>query len=239
MRGTDELPNLILKNLENEGQNIRKAYTRRLPSNPNKDYYFIHRNTGITEPIIVEYGFLDSTKDDSSQLKNNWPNYAEAVVKSIAEYLNIPYSLKNNDNEYVVKSGDTLWSIAKLYNTSVNELKKANNLDTNMLRIGMILNLPINNNTYMVKKGDTLYSIAKKYNVNVNELEKLNNLSTTILKIGEILQIPINNDNEYVVKSGDTLWSIAKKYNRTVNEIKELNNITSDILSVGQIIKVN
>ena len=89
------MPNLILENIKEEGQNVRSAYTRRLPSNPSKDYYFMLRNTGSTNAQIVEYGFLDSTKDDVDQLKNNWKNYAEAVVKAIAEYLNIPYNSMN------------------------------------------------------------------------------------------------------------------------------------------------
>ena len=99
LRGTDELPNLILNNLKDEGQNIRRAYQRRLPSDPTKDYYYMLRNTGNTDAIIVEYGFLDSKLDDVKQLKNNWPDYAEAVVKSIAEYLNIPYT-KNNKYDF-------------------------------------------------------------------------------------------------------------------------------------------
>ena len=55
LRGTDELPNLILNNLKDEGQNIRRAYQRRLPSDPTKDYYYMLRNTGNTDAIIVEY----------------------------------------------------------------------------------------------------------------------------------------------------------------------------------------
>ena len=57
LRNNDTLSKLILQNLGEEGQLIRKAYQRRLPSDNTKDYYFIHRNTGLTEPIIVEYGF--------------------------------------------------------------------------------------------------------------------------------------------------------------------------------------
>ena len=52
LRGTDELPNLILNNLKDEGQNIRRAYQRRLPSDPTKDYYYMLRNTGNTESLI-------------------------------------------------------------------------------------------------------------------------------------------------------------------------------------------
>lgn len=189
LRGTDKLPNLILSNLQKEGQNIRKAYTRRLPSNPSKDYYFIHRNTGVTEPIIVEYGFLDSTKDDASQLKNNWQNYAEAVVKSIAEYLNVPYNVSSSDNVYIVKSGDTLWSIAKKYGISVNELKELNNLISDILKPGDVLKIKNSNNKYTVKSGDTLWNIAREFNTSVAELKRINNLVTDVLSIGQVLNI--------------------------------------------------
>ena len=74
-----------MSELEKEGQNSRKVFQRRLPSNNNKDYYFIHRDTGQTEPVIVEYGFLDSSKDDVYQLKNDYENYAEAVVRAVLQ----------------------------------------------------------------------------------------------------------------------------------------------------------
>ena len=85
LRNDNTLPNLILNEISKEGQNIRKAYQRKYPSNPNKDYYFMQRNTGITQPLTVEYGFLDSTKDDVQQLKNNYQKYAEAVVRAVLE----------------------------------------------------------------------------------------------------------------------------------------------------------
>lgn len=70
------------------------------------------RNTGNTDAIIVEYGFLDSKLDDVNQLKNNWQNYAEAVVKAVSEYLNIPYNTNtnpSNEGTYTVVSGDTFF----------------------------------------------------------------------------------------------------------------------------------
>ena len=72
LRNKDTLSNLILTELGNEGQNIRKAYQRRLPSDTSKDYYFMQRDTGDTESVTVEYGFLDSTGDDVNQLKNKF-----------------------------------------------------------------------------------------------------------------------------------------------------------------------
>ena len=145
LRNKNTLSNLILNELEKEGQNIRKAYQRRLPSNTAKDYYFMQRDTGNTEYITGEYVFLDSTGDDVNQLKNNWQNYAEAVVRAIIQYLNLSYIPVEDSNYYTVKSGDSLWSIAKKNNVSVSELKEANGLTGNYLSIGDVLKIPTKN----------------------------------------------------------------------------------------------
>ena len=233
------LPNLILNNLKDEGQNIRKAYVRRLPSDPSKDYYFMLRNTGNTDALIVEYGFLDSKLDDVNQLKNNYRNYAEAVVKAVTEYLNIPYNIDispSNEGIYSVVSGDTLWSIAKKFDTSVNEIKKLNNLSNNLLKVGTNLIVPnVNNDSnYIVVRGDTLYSIARKNNISVDKIRELNNLTSDVLRVGQVIKLKESNINNYIVKLGDTLYSIASKFNTTVDTIKRLNNLTSNLLSIGQ-----
>ena len=239
LRGTDVLPNLILNNLKDEGQNIRKAYVRRLPSDSSKDYYFMLRNTGNTDALIVEYGFLDSKLDDVNQLKNNYRNYAEAVVKAVTEYLNIPYNIDispSNEGIYSVVSGDTLWSIAKKFDTSVNEIKKLNNLSNNLLKVGTNLIVPnVNNDSnYIVVRGDTLYSIARKNNISVDKIRELNNLTSDVLRVGQVLKLKESVINKYIVKLGDTLYSIASKFNTTVDTIKRLNNLTSNLLSIGQ-----
>lgn len=235
LRNDAELSNLILSELEKEGQNGRKVFQRRLPSDNSKDYYFIHRNTGRLEPVIVEYGFLDSSKDDVSQLKNNYRNLSEAVVRAILEY--IGYNQNDNDGFYIVKKGDTLWSIAKKYGITVDELKSLNNLKNNLLSVGQVLNVSMDPNIgvsmYVVKSGDTLWSIAKKYGVSVDELKSSNNLTSNILSIGQILNIP-DVSNVYVVQRGDTLYSIAKRFNSTIDEIMKKNNLTSNLLSIGQ-----
>ena len=246
LRNKDTLSNLILKELGNEGQNIRKAYQRRLPSDTSKDYYFMQRNTGDTESVTVEYGFLDSTGDDVNQLKNNWQNYAEAVVRALIEYLNLTYIPVEGSSYYTVKSGDSLWSVAKKYNISVSDLKSANGITSSMLSIGDVLKIPNivkeepKQNVYVVKKGDSLYKIAQNYDTTVSEIMQLNNLTSTALSIGQVLEIPVKNvsSNTYTVKSGDSLYKIAHNYNTTVNELKSLNNLTSNLLSIGQVLKI-
>ena len=74
------------------GQKIRKSYQRTLPTDSTKDYYFIHRNTGVTEPLIIEYGFIDGTKKELDFLNNNYKELAEAVIQAILNYKGIPYT---------------------------------------------------------------------------------------------------------------------------------------------------
>ena len=227
---------------------MRKYYQRRLPSNTSKDYYFIHRDTGVTEPVIVEYGFIDDTAENVQYLQDNYKRLAEAVVRAVANYKGIPYTSPGGvqSSAYTVKAGDSLYSIALKYGISVDELKNANNLTSNIIMVGQVLRIPsavdeTEENIYVVKSGDSLYSIAKKYNTTVDNLKNLNNLTSNVLMIGQQLLVPTVNNNSsstYVVQNGDSLYKIAQKYNTTVNDIKSLNNLSSDALMIGQTLKI-
>ena len=123
----------------------------------------MQRNTGNTEAITVEYGFLDSKNDDVSQLKNNWEKYSEAVVQGVLNYIGYNDNIIDN-SVYIVKAGDTLYSIAKKYDTSVNDIKRLNNLNSDMLSIGQRIKIPMeknntssNDNYYIVQAGDTIF----------------------------------------------------------------------------------
>lgn len=247
LRNRDTLARRILENIGSTGQETRKYYQRRLPSDTSKDYYFIHRNTGNLEPLIVEYGFIDNTKDVEF-LKENYKELAEAVISAVANYIGVPYTPPEGitTNTYVVQKGDSLYSIANKLGTTVSELKKENNLTSNTLQIGEVLRIPTKEiyegeeNVYIVQKGDTLYSVAMANNTTVDELKKANNLTSNILSTGQLLKIPsaLLPESTYIVKKGDSLYSIANKYNTTIDELKRINNLTSNILSIGQVLKL-
>ena len=248
LRNKDTLAKKILDELEKQGQLVRKYYQRRLPSDYNKDYYYMLRNTPNTEALIVEYGFLDNASD-ANKLKNNYKKYAEAVVKAVTEYAGYKYVPLAGSDYYIVKKGDTLWSIAKAYGLPVEKLKSLNTLTSNNLTIGDSLivkdssgnndnsSSADNNKYYIVKKGDSLYSIAKSNNMTVDELKSLNNLTSNILSIGQRLIISSGSNvpnNVYVVRKGDTLWSIANNFNVSVNDLKSANNKSNNSLSIGE-----
>ncbi len=248
LRNTDTLAKKVLESIGAEGQTTRKYYQRRLPSDTSKDYYFIHRNTGKTEPIIVEYGFIDDSNANVEFLKENYQRLAEAVIRAVADYKGFNYIPPEGfvSNSYTVQKGDTLYGIANKLGTTVDELKKLNNLTSNNLSIGQILKIPEKyvqdgeKNIYVVKKGDSLYSIARENNTTVSELKTINKLTSDVLTIGQTLLLPSATviADTYTVQKGDTLYGIANKLGTTVSELKNTNNLTSDTLSIGQVLKI-
>ncbi|WP_404452389.1 N-acetylmuramoyl-L-alanine amidase [Virgibacillus necropolis] len=91
--GGEEMSERLAAELKTAGQNIRRIFTRTLPSNPNQDFYFMNRNTGNVKTAIIEYGFADSDRDDIRQLQSHWKNFAEAAVKGFCLYTGHNYFL--------------------------------------------------------------------------------------------------------------------------------------------------
>jgi peptidoglycan endopeptidase LytE len=102
---------------------------------------------------------------------------------------------------YTVKPGDTLWSIARAYNTTVDTIMALNNLTTDNLSLDQKLivagtapaanqasNVPPTTN-YTVKPGDTLWSIARAYNTTVDTIKTMNNLTTDNLSLEQKLLV--------------------------------------------------
>lgn len=126
---------MIASEVEKTGQNIRNVYTRR--NSLGNDYYFVIRETPNAETIIMEYGFADN-ESDQQRLLYNWAALAEAVVRGTANYLNVPYSSPRFIS-YTVRRGDSLYSIARNFNTTIDKIKRDNNLTSNTIYPGQQL----------------------------------------------------------------------------------------------------
>ena len=111
--------------------------------------------------ISNQFGVSVSDLLELNNLKNN--------VIQIGQVLRIPSNIGTNPSstfQYTVKKGDSLYSISKVYNTTVDEIVKLNNLKNNNLSIGQILRIPEDGSSvttlpsyvsYIVKKGDTIF----------------------------------------------------------------------------------
>ncbi|NLW02232.1 MAG: LysM peptidoglycan-binding domain-containing protein [Clostridiaceae bacterium] len=143
-----------------------------------------------------------------------------------------------NTGVYTVVAGDTLWSIAKRYNTTVDSLKELNNLTSDMIYPGQKLNL---HRTHMVKSGDSLWRLAQQYGISVDDIKKANNIKSDMILVGQTLiipgagaQVPAPSpgkpspvtswpDVTYIVQPGDTASSIAKKFGVSQQDIMRYN----------------
>lgn len=100
---------------------------------------------------------------------------------------------------YTVKAGDTLYAIARRYNTTVARIAQANNIkNINLIRVGQKLTIPGTTpapkpsptTTYTVKRGDTLYAISRKYNTTVARIAQANNIKNiSLIRVGQRLVI--------------------------------------------------
>lgn len=226
-------------------------------TNPDNMFMYTVKNGDTLYSIARVYGTsVDSIKKLNYLTSNNL--YVGQVLRIPENYIapenmNIP-----EFSNYTVKRGDTLYSIAKQFQTDVDTIMQDNALGFPILQVGQNLKIrktstgiieecfgeeytpPVGIMTkyynYTVKRGDNLYTIAKNNNTSVDEIKKINNLSNNNLSIGQILKIPSisGSSGTYTVQRGDTLYSISRKFNTTVDSIKKKNNLLSNSLSVGQ-----
>lgn len=229
--------------IKNNYEKIGEAIVKSIANYAGVSYYPVDDNYYVVQKGDSLWSISSKLGVSVSDIKKI--NNLSSNNLSIGQVLIIP-SKKSDDEEsnadenvYVVKKGDSLWLIANNYNTSVDEIKRLNNLSSNTLSIGQKLKIPnaitSNEITYTVKKGDSLWLIANRYDTTVNAIKDKNGLTSNNLSIGQILKIPsTTNYITYTVKKGDSLWLIAKNYNTSVNDIKKLNSLSSNNLSIGQ-----
>ena len=115
---------------------------------------------------------------------------------------------------YTVRSGDTLYQIARRWGIPVESLIAANNIGPPYpIFVGQQLSIPPGINLHRVKSGDTIYRISQQYGVPVSVIIETNQLqSPYVIQIGQMLIIPPG-VNYYIVQQGDTLYQIARRFN--------------------------
>ncbi|HOB42518.1 MAG: LysM peptidoglycan-binding domain-containing protein [Bacillota bacterium] len=157
---------------------------------------------------------------------------------------------------YIVRSGDTLYLIARRFGTTVEAIRRTNNLTTDIISVGQVLFLPgptgappIIGTDYVVQPGDTLFLIARRFGTTVQAIMSANNLTSTNIYVGQRLRIPggprtaaqmraQSGASEYVVQPGDTLHSISAAFGIPVEAIIAANTMISSDIYPGQLLRM-
>ena len=176
-------------------------------------------------------------------LKRNRKLMGAAVAGSVAAGLLLGFGQKKTDavgSFYTVKKGDTLYSLAKEFDTSVEMLQEVNSLASDFIRAGQQLDVPLEAEAgvYIVKKGDTLFSLAKKYGVTVKDLKRESKLASDSIYVGQALSVPTHGfetaEGIYIVNPGDTLFNISQRFDVSLKELKQANGLKEDMVLIGQ-----
>jgi membrane-bound lytic murein transglycosylase D len=181
----------------------------------------------IPTPVTTEETPIESSEDemtaeettaktDTSNLETLAINEVETAVEKTVSVkdvfqLSADKSVAEVTHYYKVKSGDTLWHIAKRHKMKLSKLQQLNGFDGRHLKVGQNIKIggspqqaiktvkafllpsqhPIETQQYRVQKKETLWKIAKRYKTTVPLLRALNNLQGQSLKIGTTLKIPV------------------------------------------------
>ncbi len=144
---------------------------------------------------------------------------------------------------YYVQPGDSLYTIAARYGTSIAALQRNNGLTTTELFPGQALSLTRRysrqsvRSTYTVRAGDSLLIIAKRHQVSLNDLKAANNLTANYVTEGQVLKVPEPYRN-HRVQTGESLFKIAQRYGVTIEAIQKANGLNGDSIGVGQVLKI-
>ena len=145
---------------------------------------------------VVDYGNMD---------KNNKPTKETMLVEDTQKKdmitLNADAMIQETYAVYVVKRGDSLGKIARMFDIDTKEMRRINQLNTKQqLKIKQKLYVPIDQERldtveraiYKVKRGDSLSSIAKKFNVKISDLKRYNHIrKKSIIHVGQKLTLPL------------------------------------------------
>lgn len=173
----------------------------------------VARRLGVSAKTIAT-----SNRLKGSRLKVGQMLYVNVPVKTRQVASNPPVTEKtSNAKFYVVRKGDTLYSIAQRYSISVNALKSANRLSSNNVSVGQ--RLTINASGIPTKQAVVLEKVPEKVQKRINER-------------------PLAKQRTHKVRKGDTLFSIASSANMSVNQLKALNGLKNNSLHVGQTLKL-
>ncbi|WP_343310278.1 LysM peptidoglycan-binding domain-containing protein [Bacillus atrophaeus] len=186
---------------------------------------------------IGELKVLNNLKSDTIYVKQVLKIKGTASDKTSSNSNSSSKTKPSSSTKYIVKSGDSLWKIANQHNVSVQQIRNSNNLKSDVLQVGQVLQLsgtssnsstsPSKNTgsgkttVYTVKSGDSLWVIAQRYNVTAQQIRDKNNLKTDVLQVGQKLTISGTASTPSTSSPSTSTGSRSTKINQMIAAAKQ------------------
>ncbi|TRZ42002.1 LysM peptidoglycan-binding domain-containing protein [Robertkochia solimangrovi] len=143
-----------------------------------------------------------------------------------------------NTGKHVVKAGETLYSISRAYDLTVEALLALNPRPEEIIYVGeslIVKSGTVNPTTYIVQPGDTKSAISQRFNITIKDLDAMNPGISDGLKSGEMIRlIPVSEEpGVYIIQPGDTKFSLARKYGVSIGELERANPNIVPVLMAG------
>lgn len=218
----------------------------------NESYYYYQ--VGKKETVATVAKKLGVTQQDITHYN---PSAAQGLTKSQLLFFPVsaftsrtvaPVRVADEEVTHLVKSGETMYGIAKLYGITADELCAANPGTENGLKTGQVIVIPKHSATssgtvsdggiilHTIAKGESPYSVSKRYNTTIESLLELNpGIYPNRFLAGDVIKVRPNSAKTitvkkdvkqfylYTVKKGDTFESVASANGITVKELTDAN----------------
>ncbi len=214
--------------------------------------YSIARKYKTTPYKIIKYnpGLDDTIKPGQTLIIPVTESVLDTLKK--AGYAGFKY--------HTVKENETLFSISKQYNTSIEDIIRVNKIEENNIKLGQVIIIPIHPDpfkqldttrytVYTVKPKEGKWRVAYNHGITVEELERLNpEIKGKPLQLNQKLIVPkINAETRseeekkyifYEVKPLETIYSLSKRFNISQEDLVKYNPELAEGLKAGQVIKI-
>jgi N-acetylmuramoyl-L-alanine amidase len=163
--------------------------------------------------LLIETGYLSNPAEARRLASADYQRrLADSIVQGVMNYFwerppegtLVAWQKATNqspEREYIVSRGDSLSMIAQRHNVGLAQLRAANNLRGDTIRIGQRIVIPGGGpmsiaiapplvSEHTISRGETLSGIAQRYQISLSRLREANNLRNDVIRVGQVLVIP-------------------------------------------------
>jgi len=227
---------------------------------PSKATHVVQKGETLTSIAKQENMSIEELKSLNKLVSSTVKIGQELVLRTLPETQKVvENAIATNDSKpkvHKVLKGESLYTIAKTYSTTIDELKKINNITTGNINAGQelkvnqagendiaqtnaVVNSSVRPAIHKVSKGESLYTIAKTYNTTIDELKRLNKIDGRNLQAGVDLKISDKNDVAIV----DLKSNVKTSAKATVYKVKKCESLftisKNNNISIDELMRIN